>query len=527
MPRVREMFKPSGSGLIAAMAALCLMGLPPVGAEALEDDVTVIDMMILYTPEVRAKEGQAGVEGGIRLCVAYLNEAFRQSLIPARVRLVHLGEAAWHHDSRSVGSELGWLIDDPVVKELRDRYGADLVALRISPAVGLKGMATFGPPFSVWTGDPRVFAHEVGHNLYLGHARLEAGSCPPKHPFGYGYVTVPPRGNEQACSDIMGAAGGPPLFSNPAVSYHGAAMGVPVGHLNTWGLDDSADAARAITLELPGVANLKPSRVERLARPRLNHDGTLFSFEIRWAPNEPCGIEWTDNFRDWHLLSSDPTGGKDGCVEDTVGSVETRCYRAWAGGRLVDTQVGFLKRSIPAGISLISNPFDRGDNTLANLFPAVPEGTAIYKWDESALTFTTCIFHDGSWSAPTMTLHPGEGAVIWVPNPQTLRFTGLIQDAFYRPVPCGWSLRGAPMPWAGGLASRQCYPCADGSGGQTDEVLILCGDGMGYQKWSSTNLGWIPAPGPEPRPGEGFWCYKCPNDHLWTGVYWPGTGQLR
>ncbi len=245
------MFRPLGSGLISALAALFLIGLSPAGAQVVEDEITFIDMMILYTPEVRAKEGQAGAEGGIRRCVAYLNEAFRQSLIPARVRLVHLGEAVWHHDSRSVGSELGWLIDDPVVKELRDRCGADLVALRISPAPGLKGMATFGPPFSVWTGDPRVFAHEVGHNLYLGHGRREAGSCPPKHECGYGYVTVPPRNNGKACSDIMGAAGGPPLFSNPAVHYRGAAMGVPAGHLDR---------------SLPAVSGRIPSCA--MARPR-------------------------------------------------------------------------------------------------------------------------------------------------------------------------------------------------------------------------------------------------------------------
>jgi hypothetical protein len=124
-----------------------------------------------------------------------------------------------------------------------------------------------------------------------------------------------------------------------------------------------------------------------------------------------------------------------------------------------------------------------------------------------------------------MTLNPGEGAVIWVTTPQTLSFAGIVQDAFYRPVPRGWSLRGAPMPWAGGLASTQCYPCAGGSGGQTDEVLLLCGEG--YQKWSSAKAGWIPAPGPAPKPGEGFWCYKSPNGHEWRGVYWPGTGQMR
>jgi hypothetical protein len=524
---VREIFGALRAGWLRAWLALWFLISAVPLADELSERATTIDLLVLYTPEVRQQEGQAGAEAKIRLCLAYLDEALRQSLIPVRVRLVYLGEAIWHRDTGSVPDELGWLMADPVVEELRDRYGADLVALRVLPGTGVRGMATFGPAYSVWTGAPRVFAHEIGHNLGLGHARHEAGSCTPVYPFGYGHIAVPPRGNGQRQGTIMSSVPGPPLFSNPSVNHLGAPMGVPIGRFSQYGVDLSADASRAITLMATEIAALRPTRVARLAGPQLSVDGGLFRFRVVSTPGEPCGVEWTDNYLDWHFLADATSAAGLKLIEDSVGGVEVRCYRVWEGGRLAGRQLGFLQRALPAGVSVIANPFDDGVNTLEELFPDWPEGSQISKWDESALAFQTSVFSNQAWSAPTMTLHPGEGAVIHLTAAHTLRLTGWVQDAFYRNVAPGWSLRGAPLPWRGELVFSQGFPAACGSHGQTDIIFTWRKDRTGYQPWVSVADGWSPKPGPEPRPGEGFWCYKFPNAHLWSGVFWPGTASIR
>jgi hypothetical protein len=510
------------------VGAVCsLLGPQVVGrSDTVDEEETTLDIMVLYTPQVRIQESQTGVEGGVRLCIAYLNEAFRQSLMPARARFVHVGETVWHHDSGSVCDELGFLMNDPVVAELRDRYGADLVALRVLPGPGPRGMATFGGVFSVWTGSPRVFAHEIGHNLGLGHARHEAGSCTPIHPFGYGYVTVPPNGRGIACGDIMSSVSGPPLFSNPLVSYLGAPMGISDGHLNVYGMSDSADAARALLLEVPKLSKLRPTRTPRLVQPKLDRDGTIFEFVVASA-DEPCGIEWTSNGLDWQFLCESPASSELGRIQDFVDGVEMRTYRIWICGRLSGDQVGFLKKSLPAGMSLISNPFDNQDNTVGRLFADFPQGTVLFKWDDSARRFVSNRIWNGVWSPVGMRLNPGEGAVLWLPTPQSIHLTGTVLDAFHRSVPAGWSLQGVPFPYSGELLSRFRYPSARGALAQVDEIYLLSSHTGRYEAWESAPEGWSPSSGPNPKPGEAFWSFKSPNSHLWTGVLWPGMGGVR
>jgi hypothetical protein len=494
--------------------------------DAAEEEEMILDVMVLYTPEVRSMESQLGVEGGARLSIAYLNEAFRQSLIPARARLVYLGETVWHRDSGSVASELGWLMNDPVVADLLERFGADLVALRVLPGSGPRGMACFDGPFSVWTGHPRVFAHEIGHNLGCGHARQEAGSCAPLHAFGYGYVTVPPSGQGVPCGDIMSSVAGPPLFSNPSVSYLGAAMGVPIGHLNAYGMPNSADAAQAITLELHRVSQRRPVRAPRLAHPKLRADGMVFEFQVL-SGGEPCGIEWTADGLTWSYFGQAPASSDLVTVQDQVGGVETRSYRAWAVGRLLNSQVGFVRRNRPAGLSLISNPFDNGDNAVSRLLPELPHGTILFKWDESAQNFTSSTMEDGLWSSQSMRLHPGEGAVLWLPTPQTIQFTGMVLDSLYRIVPAGWSLQGVPFPYPGDLMFRFAYPSTQPSTGQLDEIYLYSTQKGCYEMWQSSQHGGNPGSGPCLQAGDGFWSFKRPNSHQWNGVLWPGMECVR
>ena len=124
--------------------------LPPLG-EPLEDDLTprdvtadseegpaddgsVIDVMVVYTPLAKRLEGgRAAIEALIDLLVAETNQAYGNSGVIHRIRLVLREEVDYVEDGDS-GIDLGRLQDDSDgymdhVHDLRDAYAADLVHL--------------------------------------------------------------------------------------------------------------------------------------------------------------------------------------------------------------------------------------------------------------------------------------------------------------------------------------------------------------------------------------------------------------
>ena len=147
------------------------------------DDGSVIDVMVVYTPLAKHREGgRAAVEALIDLFVTETNQAYTNSGVIHRIRLVLRKEVDYVEDEDS-GIDLGRLRDDSDgymdhVHGLRDAYAADLVHIVVgrgnvgglAPAVG--GDESFG--FALTNG-PRglTFAHELGHNMGLNHDRYE------------------------------------------------------------------------------------------------------------------------------------------------------------------------------------------------------------------------------------------------------------------------------------------------------------------------------------------------------------------
>lgn len=88
---------------------------------------------------------------------------------------------------------------------------------------------------------------------------------------------------------------------------------------------------------------------------------------------------------------------------------------------------------LPPGISAIANPLwhRRGtrlgdsqiDNRVATLFPRVPHGSVLYKFDAEAQRFTVNRFGPRGWSRPGETLNPGEGALFFNPTRRLLRIS--------------------------------------------------------------------------------------------------------
>ena len=234
------------------------------------DDGSEIDVMVVYTPLVKHREGgRAAIEALIDLFVAETNQAYANSGVIHRIRLVLREEVDYTEDGDSI-LDLRRLKEDSDghmdhVHELRDLYAADLVHIVVgrSDTGGRAYLnrgessaydAQFGFGLTAVYRGGLVFAHELGHNMGLHHDRYQLGV--PRTGSHYGYVNqraFEPGAPESArwstimaypnqCSEVGGFyCPWVPYFSNPDLTYNGDPMGVPADHPST-GVDGPADA---------------------------------------------------------------------------------------------------------------------------------------------------------------------------------------------------------------------------------------------------------------------------------------------
>ncbi|MEU0664213.1 reprolysin-like metallopeptidase [Streptomyces lavendulocolor] len=232
---------------------------------------TTLDLMALYTPAAAAHVGgAAAIEMAIANAVTWTNQAYANSGINARMRLVHTQEATGYSGSEEVTEALLSNLADSTgpglsnVSKLRDQYGADLVTLvTITPsgnyALGVgytpsePSPATESYGFSIASiryKFPMILAHETGHNQGANHDWLTTPRRNELHPYDHGYV--PPSkawhtimAYNSACDGCAEA----PLYSNPQKSYRGEVAGVAEGV----GIEQPADNARMLNEFAPAV----------------------------------------------------------------------------------------------------------------------------------------------------------------------------------------------------------------------------------------------------------------------------------
>lgn len=119
--------------------------------------------------------------------------------------------------------------------------------------------------------------------------------------------------------------------------------------------------------------------------------------------------------------------------------------------------VGWYKVQLPAGFSMIANQLNYSDNSLNAILNSVPLGSQILKWDPAIQSFSGSIDYFGpafgGWVDPLtltpteVTLHPGEGAFINLPEATTLTFRGEVTQGLHlfciSPL---FSIVGHPLP---------------------------------------------------------------------------------
>jgi len=229
------------------------------------DDVSTIDILMLYTPAMRDYYGgeNGAVARSIEL-VEVANEAFENSGLATRLRMVGAELVDYVEDPSNMGTDLDRLRvgDDGFadgIHEQRESYSADLVALLRFGTTGntagiaylltdVNGSSEFG--FSVTDAQQgnswHAFTHEIGHNLGCAHDR-QAASNQGLFDYSYGYH-IDSLDVMTIMSYQRNYESRIPYFSNPSLSYGGYAMGISSSS------SESADNAKTVELSTPIVA---------------------------------------------------------------------------------------------------------------------------------------------------------------------------------------------------------------------------------------------------------------------------------
>jgi peptidyl-Asp metalloendopeptidase len=226
---------------------------PPI--QAMADDGSQIDVMVLYTGDARqAAGGTTAIQNLINLAVTETNQSYANSGVNHRLQLVHTEEVNYTESGnietdldRLTGTGDGFMDN---AHTLRNTHQADLAALIVENGGGFCGIANLmttvsaafeSKGFSVTARNCATgyysFGHELGHNMGARHDWYVDPTDNSPFSYNHAYVNTTDRwrtvmGYNAQCSDSGFNCTRLPYWSNPNVSYNGAPMGIPEGSAN-------------------------------------------------------------------------------------------------------------------------------------------------------------------------------------------------------------------------------------------------------------------------------------------------------
>jgi len=162
--------------------------------------------------------------------------------------------------------------------------------------------------------------------------------------------------------------------------------------------------------------------------------------------------------------------------------------------------VGYVNLTMPKGFFSIANPLNSTNNTVKSLISGVPDFSAVYKWNGNGFDVSTYAF--GNWSAPNMTLNPGEGAFFSNAGsgPVTLTFVGeVLQGNLVNNIATGFSMKGSQVPQTATVTAMGLNAAA----GLTDFDAVYKWNGTSYDTYTYAFGNWAPA-SPTINVGEAF-----------------------
>jgi hypothetical protein len=296
--------------------------------EAMTDDGSIIDVLVVYTEAARTVAGgTAAMNILIDLAVSETNTSYSNSGIDQRLSLVHREEVIYSEVGFNWSTTLSRLrnpsdgfMDN--VHTLRNTYCADTVVLLVANT-SYCGMAylmsTVSPLFESWafsivsytcaTGY-YSFGHELGHNMAARHDWHVDFTNNSPFTYNHGYVYTPERWRtvmayNTECSVLGINCTRLQYWSNPDVTYGGVPMGVPEGSYH------AADNRKTLNNTAYTVANFRESCVNPLADIKAdNSDGPIIipsSQNLRLTVELDAGSS-SGHDADWWVLCESPFG---------------------------------------------------------------------------------------------------------------------------------------------------------------------------------------------------------------------------
>lgn len=251
----------------------------------LTDDGSVIDLMIVYTDDVRkAAGGTAAIESQIELVVAAINQMYKNSQVNQQLFLVHMEEVLYE-ETGSGSDDLANIRTGriPNVHAWRNTYHADETLFVVSTNYGglaylmedVEDMRFERIAFGVvgTARSPHTWAHELGHNMGLRHDWYQNDGITP-FTYAHGYVNNDSNSGwrtvmayDWLCRDEGFNCPSVPYFSNPNIRLRGEPMGVPGGTAANCKADEltpnpsscDADAHSVLNASAPTVAQFRSS----------------------------------------------------------------------------------------------------------------------------------------------------------------------------------------------------------------------------------------------------------------------------
>lgn len=253
-----------------------LNSIPPEQPPLVSTKVSIVDLMVIYTPEALAGAGGTeAMNAFIDLATTEANTIHQNSRTTARFRLVHRGLVNYL-EAPNLSTNLSRLqsTSDGFMDEIhtiRTAHQADIVCLITETSdPGIAGLAfTLTDPSSAASrsfafavvqrssavGGSYAFTHEIGHVLGCQHDRDHAldsdqKPLPGSYPFSFGFRF---DANGTTYRTVMAYNPGIPIpyFSNPNLSYLGVRIGVPAGV----GVTNACDNAQSISLNASLVSS--------------------------------------------------------------------------------------------------------------------------------------------------------------------------------------------------------------------------------------------------------------------------------
>ena len=229
-----------------------------------------VDALVIYSKGVKAKYN-GDEKTKIEQLIATTNKIYRDSKLDIKLHAVKIMQYDALDDSKKTTDVLSQIQKDKKIKQIRDEVGADEVIIyRPYANDGLCGLAYLNK--SLASKDTAkyakeatyahitidcggyVTAHEVGHNMGLGHSYKQGSTGAFKYARGHGvqnqFTTVMAYQSAYNGKKIY-------KFSSPKLDCDGLPCGVEVGN------EDEADAVKALMQTVPLLANLRVHKVDR------------------------------------------------------------------------------------------------------------------------------------------------------------------------------------------------------------------------------------------------------------------------